>query len=196
MIIPNFAIMKKGEYIARYGWWASIVVASLSLMTIILLVVGNVDDISVWLWLLVIVVPLNGFILNRDYERRGEAFSVNSDGIHLERKKKRLAISWNQVKSCYYRISAEIIGGCFWRVRGVLRISLTLVVERKTGVENEIKLGVFCCNPITIARCIDGCSGKRLFDWGRTKRRLLRDFILWILLPLLLFWAFWYFYKQ
>ena len=133
--------------------------------------VGNVDDISVWLWLLVIIVPLNGFILNRDYERRGEAFSVNSDGIYLERKKKRLAIPWNQVKSCYYRISAEIIGGCFWRIRGVLRISLTLVVDRKTGAENEIKLGVFCCNPITIARCIDGCSGKRLFDWERTKRR-------------------------
>jgi hypothetical protein len=196
MIIPNFAIMKKGEYIARYGWWASIVVVSLSLMIIILFVVGNVDDISVWLWLLVIIVPLNGFILNRDYERRGEAFSVNSDGIYLERKKKRLAIPWNQVKSCYYRISAEIIGGCFWRIRGVLRISLTLVVERKTGAENEIKLGVFCCNPITIARCIDGCSGKRLFDWGRTKRRFLRDFILWILLPLLLFWVFWCFNKQ
>ena len=184
--------MKKGEYIARYGWWASIVVVSLSLMVII----AFVGDISFWLWLLVIIVPLNGFILHWDYERRSEIFCVNSDGLYMERKKKRLAIPWNQIESCYYRISAEIIEGWFWRLRGVLMISLTLVVERKKGAEKEIKLGVFCCNPITIARCIDGCSGKRLFDWGRTKRRFLRDFILWILLPLLLFWVFWCFNKQ
>ena len=192
MIIPNFAIMKKGEYIARYGWWASIVVVSLSLMIII----AFVGDISAWLWLLVIIVPLNGFVLHRDYERRGEIFCVNSDGLYMERKKKRLAIPWNQIESCYYRISAEIIGGRFWRLRGVLMISLTLVVERKKGAEKEFKLGTFCLDPIAVARCINKCSGKRLFDWERTKHRFLRDFILWILLPLLLFWVFWCFNKQ
>ena len=192
MIIPNFAIVKKGEYIARYGWWASIVVVSLSLMIII----AFVGDISAWLWLLVIIVPLNGFVLHRDYERRGEIFCVNSDGLYMERKKKRLAIPWNQIESCYYRISAEIIGGWFWRLRGVLMISLTLVVERKKGAEKEFKLCAFCCNPIAVARCINKCSGKRLFDWERTKRRFLRDFILWILLPLLLFWVFWCFNKR
>ena len=192
MIIPNFAIMKKGEYIARYGWWASLVVVSLSLMVII----AFVGDISVWLWLLVIIVPLNGFILHWDYERRSEIFCVNSDGLYMERKKKRLAIPWNQIESCYYRIYIETIEGWFWRLRGVFLISLTLVVERKKGAEKEFKLGSFRCNPITIARCIDGCSGKRLFNWEKTKRRFLRDFILWILLPLLLIGIFAFFNKQ
>ena len=192
MIIPNFAIMKKGEYIARYGWWASIVVALLSLMVIMLFVVGKVDDISVWLWLLVIIVVLNGFLLHRDYKRRGEMFCVNSDGLYMERKKKRLAIPWNQIESCYYRISIETI--C--RGMGMFRIFLVLVVERKKVDEQKFKLSNFRFNPITIARCIDGCSGKRLFDRERTKRRFLKDFVLWILLPLLLVWAFWLFYKQ
>lgn len=142
----------------------------------------------------VIIVPLNGFILHRDYKRWSEVFCANSDGIYLERKINRLSIPWNQVNSCYYRISTEIIGGCFWRLRGVFRVYINLVVERKTGIE-DMKLNAFCCNPITIARCIDGCSGKRMFDWKRTKRRFLKDFILWILLPLL-FWAFCFFYKQ
>ena len=188
--------MKKGEYIARYGWWASIVVASLSLMVIILFVAGEVDDVSAWLWLLVIIVPLNGFLLYRDYERRGEVFCVNSDGLYMERKKKRFAIPWNQIESCYYRIYIETIGGLFWRLKGVCQVSLVLIVEKKKGAEQEFKLSNFCCNPITIARCIDGCSGKRLFDWKKTKRRLLKDFVLWILLPLLLLWAFWLFCKQ
>ena len=188
--------MKKGEYIARYGWWASIVVASLSLMVIILFVAGEVDDVSAWLWLLVIIVPLNGFLLYRDYERRGEVFCVNSDGLYMERKKKRLAIPWNQIESCYYRIYIERIRGLFWRLKGVCRVSLVLIVERKKGAEQEFKLSNFCCNPITIARCIDGCSGKRLFDWEKTKRRLLKDFVFWILLPLLLIGTLVFLYKQ
>ena len=94
------------------------------------------------------------------------------------------------------RIYIETIEGWFWRLRGVFLISLTLVVERKKGAEKEFKLGSFRCNPITIARCIDGCSGKRLFDWKRTKCRFLRDFILWILLPLLLIGVLAFFYKQ
>lgn len=148
----------------------------LSLTLLGLFWAGKVDEIELWLWLIGILIALNGIFLYRDYHRRNYILCLNEDGIRVD-KKNRLAIPWSQMKSCYFKLSGYFLGG--WDCAGIKFLSanicvyqIYLVIERKNGDVVEVALNAFRFNLCKMAEYIDRLSGKRLFDRQKTRWKL------------------------
>ena len=78
MIIIIFVDVMREQYIAKHSWRDSIIIGLLSLTGIVLFIVAKVDEMEPWLWLLGIVVAINGILFYRNYQKRSGLFSPAS----------------------------------------------------------------------------------------------------------------------
>lgn len=164
MIIIIFVDVMREQYIAKHSWRDSIIIGLLSLTVIVLFIVAKVDEMEPWLWLLGIVVAINGILFYRNYQKRNETFCINSDGIYVE-SIPRTTIPWFEVKSCYFAIDISTFKyRTFWSIKGCLFINIFLVVEKKHGYKEKVKLNPYRFNMKRIAESIDRYSGKALFN--------------------------------